>query len=419
MLRNNMKNTLATVILIVTLVIIVGATAQSVYSYYRGPHHIVDTYIRCLNERNYDKLYSLLNPNSLKNIGDKNEIIAYYKRIYEQANKLIKIQEVGCIGQTYTVNYYFYKGNEQGKLSVINKEGKWYIEFPFKESEVEVFAPYGAKVYLDNKEIIYSDNKSYKIKNVLPGTYLLKVDPIQEAHESYYKMLQIPLKKSYIVPYELAHVIIQTAPQLIVRVDSFSKLSQGSKVEFHDLLLGKYEIEVQDTGGYLNKQKREVEVKKGENSFTLREFVLSTKGEEKLKDFLSEFYRSYLEGIKIHNEEAIESYFTKEQRKEQLRLYSSWYIDKKDISDANIGIKMGDSMVDEKGILHTEVTESIELNNKEYNEAEGKVVTEVYKVIIRWHTSINISDKDWKIINREIEQSIVAVKDKEGRWVQY
>ncbi len=419
MSKSNIKSTLATVVLIITLGIIVGATAKSVYSYYTGPHHIVDLYIRCLGERNYDKLYVLLNPESLRNLGDKNEIIAYYKRKYEQENKLIDIQELECMGQIYTVRYCFSKGNEQGKLSVMNKEGKWYIEFPFEESEVEIFAPYGAKVYLDSKEIKYSDNKSYKMENVLPGTYLLKVDPVQEEYDSYYKILQIPLEKSYIAPYELAHVTINVVPQFVVSINTFSQLSQGKKVEFDDLLLGKYVIEVQDQEGYLNKQKKEVEVKKGENIFTLRDFVLSSKGKEKLENFYSEFYRSYLEGIKTHDKEAIASYFIKEQIKEQLGLYGSWYIDKKEIRDAKISIKMGDSVVDEKGILHTEITESIELYNKEYNEMEEKVVTEVYKVIIKWDTGINILNKEWKIVSREIEQSIVAVKDKKGRWIQY
>lgn len=417
--KNNIKNTLATAILIVTLGIVLGATAKNAYSYYTGPNHIVDTYLRCLKEKNYNRIFSLLDQESLQDIGGRDEITAYYKQIYEQKNKLIDVQELECRGQTYTVKYLFNKGNEQGKLSAIKKEGKWYIEFPFEESDVEIFAPYGAKVYLDSKEMIYSDNKSYKMKNVLPGTYLLKVDPIQEEYEPYYKMLEIPFEKSYIVPYDLAHVTVNVAPQLVVNVSSFSQLSEVSKVEFDDLLLGKYQIEVQDTNAYLNKQEVEVEVKKGENVFTLRDFKLSKKGEEKLENFLRQFYGSYLEGIKTHNEEVVASYFEKEKMMEQLRLYSSWYIDKKNISDANISIKIGDSTVDEKGILHTEVTENIDLYNKEYDEIEEKTVTEIYKVIIRWNTSMHILDNEWQIIDREIEQSIVAVKDKEGRWIQY
>lgn len=417
--KNSKKNTLATMILIVTLGIIVGATVKHGYNYYKGPNYIVDKYIRCLNERNYDRLYSLLDQQSLTHIGDQDDITAYYKRIYEQENKLMDVQKLEVMGQTYRVKYCFSKGSEQGNLSVIKKEGRWYIEFPFEASEVEVFAPYGAKVYLDNKEVTYSNNKSYKMENVLPGTYLLKVDPIQEEYESYYKMLQIPLEKSYIVPYELAHVTINVAPQLMVRMGSFSELSEMAKVEFDDLLLGKYQIEVQDVEGYLDTQKIEAEIKKGENIFTLRDFKLSSKGEKKLENFLRGFYNCYLEGIKTHNQEAIASYFKKEQMVSQLELYNSWYIDKKDISDADISIKIGERTVDEEGILHAEITENIELYNKEYDEIEEKAVTETYKVIIRWDTSISILDNEWKIIDREIEQSMIAVKDKEGRWVQY
>ena len=419
MQKNHIKNTLATMILIVTLGVIVGATAKNIYSYYRGPNYIVDTYIKCLNERTFDKLYPLLDKESLKDVGDRTEIVAYYRQIYEQKNKLIGVEKLDCKEQTYKVNYRFPKNSEQGILSVVNRKGKWYIEFPFELSDVEVFAPYGAKVYLDSKEIVCSESNAYKMENVLPGTYLLKVEPVQEGHSAYYKMIQIPLEKNYIVPYELAHVTINVAPQVIVRVNSFSKLSELSKVEFDDLLLGKYQIEVQDASGYLNKQLANVEVKKGENTFTLRGFELSEKGEEKLESFLRGFYNSYIEGIRKHDQKSIAAYFKGNQTTAQLALYNSWYIDKKDISEAKINIKIGESIIDEKGVLHTQVTENIELYNKEYDEVEEKAVTRIYKVIITWNTSISISGEEWKITNREIEQSIIAMQDKEGQWIQY
>lgn len=417
--KNNIRNTLVTMILIVTLGVIVGATAKNIYSYYRGPNYIVDTYIRYLNQRTFDKIYPLLDKESLKNVGDRAEIASYYEQIYEQKNKLISVEKLECKAQTYKVNYRFYKGSQQGELSVIRKAGKWYVEFPFELSDVEVFAPYGAKVYLDSKEIVCSGNNAYKMGNVLPGTYLLKVEPAQEGYSAYYKMLEIPLEKSYIVPYELAHVTINVAPQLIVRVNSFSKLSEISKVEFDDLLLGKYQVEVQDANGYLDKQLENVEVIKGENIFTLRDFELSEKGEEKLESFLRGFYSSYIEGIQRHDEEFIAPYFEGDLTATQLTLFNSWYIDKKDISEAKMNIRIGESIVDEKGILHTQVTENVELYNKEYDEVEEKAVTRVYKVIITWNTIMTISDEEWKITDREIEQSIIAMKDKEGQWIQY
>lgn len=417
--KNYIKNTLVTMILIVTLGIIVGATAKNIYSYYRGPHYIVDTYIKCLNERTFDKLYPLLDKESLKDVGDRAQITAYYRQIYEQNKKLIGVEKLEYKEQTYKVNYQFSKSSEQGRLSVVNKKGKWYVEFPFELSDVEIFAPYGAKVYLDSKEIVYSESNAYKMENVLPGTYLLKVEPVQEGYSAYHKMIQIPLEKKYIVPYELAHVTINVAPQVMVRINSFSKLSEISKVEFDDLLLGKYQIEVQDANGYLNKQLVDVEVKKGENTFTLRDFGLSEKGEEKLESFLRGFYSNYIKGIRKHDQEAITAYFKGEQTVAQLALYNSWYIDKKDITEAKMNIRIGESIVDEKGVLHTQVTENVELHNKEYDEVEEKAVTRVYKVIITWNTSMTISGEEWKITNREIEQSIIAMQDKEGQWVQY
>lgn len=417
--KKEMKNTLITVALIVILGVVLGATAQNVLSYYTGPNYIVNTYLKYLKERNYNKLYGILDPESLKEVGEKNEIIEYYKRTYEQKNKLINVKASVAVGQTYTLKYFFNKGTEQATLSVIQKGGKWYVEFPFKAYDVEIFAPYGAKVYLDSTEISYSNQKSYQMKNVLPGTYLLKVDPIQEAYAPYYKMLEIPTEKNYIVPYDLAHVTINVAPQLKVKLGYFSQLSEQSKVEFEDLLLGKYQIAVQDSEGYLEKQEVEIDVKEGENIFTLRDFKLSNKGKKKLEDFFRGFYKSYLEGIKTHDSERIASYFAPTNKVQQLSLYNSWYIDKKNVSEATISIKLGESIMDEQGILHTEIIENIELYHETYDEVKEEHVTEVYKVMIKWDTSMSILEKEWQIIDREIKESVVAVKDQEGHWVQY
>lgn len=404
-----------TAILIVILGVVLGATAKSMLHYYTGPDYVVHTYLKCLKQRNYDKLVTILDQRSLEQIGTKHEIIAYYQRTYEQNNKLMDVKASEGVGQTYLIKYFFKNGTEQGTLSAVQKEGKWYVEFPFKACDVEIFAPYGAKVYLDSTEINYSTNKSHQVKNVLPGTYLLKVDPVQETYPSYYKMLEIPLEKDYIVPYELAHVTVNVAPQLKVQLSQFSQFSEQSKVEFEDMLLGKYQISVQDPEGYLNKQESEIDVQKGENVFTLRDFRLSDKGEKKLETFLRDFYKSYLEGIKTHHSDAIAPYFSEVNKSEQLSLYNSWYIDKKNVSEATMSIKIGESTVDEQGLLHTEITENIELRH----EAEDTSQTEIYKVMIKWQTSMSILNEEWQIVNREIEESIVAVKDQEGQWVQY
>ena len=74
--KNNIKNTLATAVLIVTLGIVLGATAKNAYSYYTGPNHIVDTYLRCLKEKNYNRIFLLLDQESLQDIGGRDEITA-------------------------------------------------------------------------------------------------------------------------------------------------------------------------------------------------------------------------------------------------------------------------------------------------------------------------------------------------------
>ena len=419
MSKKQTKNTLITIILVIVLSIILGVTAQNVWRYYSGPDYIVNTYLKSLKEKDYDRLFVLLDQESLKEIGGKDEIIEYYKRTYEQKNKLVNVEASKGVGQVYTVKYLLSKGLEKGTLSVVQKAGKWYITLPFKASDIEVFAPYGAKVYLESKEMKYSDHKTYQMENVLPGTYLLKVDPAQEAYEPYYKMLEIPSEKSYIVPYDLAHVTVDVVPQLEVQISPFSQRSEQSKVEFEDLIVGKYQIKVQDTEGYLKKQETEIDIKKGQNHFIFKDFELSQKGEQKLEGFAKEFYKDYLEGIKIHSSEKIETYFSPSNRAEQLSLYSSWYIDKKKVKEATISVKLGEHFIDEQGMLHVEMTENVELQHEAYDEVKQVSINETYKVMLKWDTTVSILDKEWEIIDREMKESMVAVKDQEGHWIQY
>lgn len=413
--KKQIKNTFITTVLIVILGVVLGATAHNMFRYYTGPDYVVHTYLKCLKERKYDKLVTLLNQESLEKISTKNEIITYYQRTYEQNNKLMDVKASKGMGQVYGVKYSFKDSTQQSTLSVTQNKGKWYIEFPFKACDVEIFAPYGAKVYLDSMEVKYSTHKSYQMKNVLPGTYLLKVEPAQESYAPYYKMLQIPQEKSYIVPYDLAHVTINVVPKLKVELSPFSQVSDQYKIEFEDILLGKYQISVQDLEGYLTRQEAEVELQKGENIFTLKDFKLSDKGEKKLQTFLRDFYKDYLEGIQTHHSEAIATYFSEINRSQQLGIYESWYIDKKNVSEATMAIQLGECTIDEQGILHTEITENVELSHK----PEGSNAIEHYKVIIRWQTNMSILNEEWQIVDREIEESIVAVKDQDGQWIQY
>lgn len=412
------RNNIVIILLIIILFMLIGGIMKNIYDYYTGPDYTVNCYIKYLNEREYRRLYHLLEPEAAKLFTGADELADYYKKVYEKENKLLDIEKIGYEGKSYIVQYRYTRETKKGSLSVRKIKGRWYIVFPFEKSEVEIFAPYGATVYLDSRKLTYTQNQCYEIDNILPGNYMLKVDANKEGYKDYYKMLHIPEECKVIVPYEVAHVTILTPAGFSVKFDRFEKSSKKAKIEFDDILLGDYSMEVQDIEGNFIKQNLEVNVTKGDNTVKLQSLELSEQGELKLNHFLEDFYYHYLQAIRQHSVDSISSFLIGSQSKVQKELFESWYIAQKDIIDAKMQVKMEKVYTDERGQIHALVTENVELTNKEYDEDNEEVYRE-YKVMITWDNMINPLNNIWKMTNRSIEESMVAVKDQEGKWIQY
>lgn len=418
MKKDHLKGTIIMTILIVILLILVGGSMKNAYVYYSSADYIVDTYVKCLNERNYNKLYQLLDPQSIQGLESKAEVVDYYKRIYEKENRLVSVQKVAKQENTYWLVYQYTKENTKADIELTQTKGRWRIIFPFKTNEIQVFAPYGANVYLNQEKLTYSSNKCYELDNVLPGKYMLRVEVAQEGYKDYYSVVHMPEDQKYIVPYEMAHLTVQVAPGFKVQCNEFTKMSQKDTVSFEDLLLGEYQISVQDEAGIFKEQTLTFLVERGENIANLRAFQLSDKGESQLKVFLEDFYESYIKAIESHDATLIDSYFIRSQVQAQKELFSSWYIDQKDIKQVDMQFKINDVTVDEKGYIHVIHTEEAELWNREYDEWDNEKSSH-YKVILTWETMINPLTKTWTIMEQSIKQSMVAIEDQEGRWVQY
>ena len=420
MVNKESQGSIITILLIVILTGIGGVTVKSIYQYYRGPEYKIDCYIGYLNQREYDKIYSLLSKASTKEIGGRKEIQEYYKKIYERENKLVSVEKIGCNKMSYKLKYQYAKGVTKDWVTVTKEKGSWKINFPFETNEVEVFAPLGSKVYLDSKLFTYNRvTGKYELNHILPGTYLLKVAFQKSDYTDYYKAIQIPEEKSYEVPYETACIKINCAPNLKVSVDQFTKYSRGKKVEFNDLLLADYKVKVEDEKGYFETQEKNISVLKGTNNFAFKDFKLTQKGKEKLNEFIEAFYNEYIDAISSHSKQKLGSYFAGTHKQEQLNLFSEWYIDKKDIEQVKLNLHVGESRVDEMGRIHTLIRETAELYNKEYDAIINQEVIRCYKVILDYETTINVLEADWKVTERKILQSLVSVQDQEGKWVQY
>lgn len=409
-----------TVLLVIILIGISGLALKSIVEYYYGPGYKVDSYVKYLNQREYDKIYPLLSNEATSILGDESEVIHYYKKIYEKENKLVSVRKIACTGTTYTLQYQYLKNMEKVQIDVIKEKGLWKIKFPFQLNDVEVFAPLGSQVYLENEKMIYNQSTGkYELSDILPGTYLLKVSFDQEAYQDYYKALYIPDDKSYEVPYQTASVKINCAPHLKVSLNRFNKIASSNKVEFNNILLGEYKARVEDEHGYLKTQEEDVKVEKGTNTFNFRAFELTDKGSEALDAFIDKFYDTYIKAIESHSTAPLTTMFTSPNAQTQLQLFSEWYVDKKNIEKVDFKFKTGDSQIDDMGRICMPIQETAILYNQEYDTILAKDITRCYRVVLDFNVIMSMLEGEFKIVDREITQSLVAFKDADGNWTQY
>ena len=389
------------------------------WDYYSGPMYSIDRYIKVLNEQGYDKVYHLLDKSSLEEMNNKQVLAQYYERFYAKENKLVKVSKVGWVKGEYVLEYQFTTGVKKESINLVqNKEG-WRILFPFEFSTVQIKAPNGAKVSLGGVKLVYEDGIGYKKDKLLPGKYMLEVEFPDQMEEDYHRIIEVPQSQAIVLPYTLGAVQVVCAPYLEVHMGQLTQTNDMGIVNLRDVLAGKYDVELVHPEGYLETVSVPVEVSQGSSLVEVKDYTLSSAGSVKWQAFLKEFYTCYEKAIVAHTKEDIGGYFTQMQKEKQTELFNNWYIADKDITNADVSYKPGEITIDAEGRLHSLVTETVELTNKEYDELEGKEVNRVYKVIIKWQTTVDISSEDWKITDRVIKESVVAFKDLEGKWIQY
>ncbi len=419
MQKNPVKNIVIISCLTVIMVFLVFKSAQYMWHYYQGPMHTIDSYVKALNKQEYEKIYSLLDQDTLKEINDKTIITQYYNRFYAKDNKLIHVSKVGWFNGKYILAYEF-NGEIKKEALVLNKKSRgWRICFPFEFSEVQIIAPNGSEVSLGDVKLEYEPGIGYKREKLLPGKYMLKVELPHEADKAYYQMLQIPQTKKVVLPYALGQVQIICAPHLEVRLDKLSEISKQGIVQMPDILVGNYQLELVHPEGYLNPVNMSVRITEGNNTIDIEDYSLSKVGNTKWQQFLSDFYQSYKDAISKRTSEDLNPYFSQTQKEKQLDLFNAWYVAEKNIIGTDVSYKADSVTIDAEGRLHSRITETVELTNQEYDDLEQKQVNRHYKVMIKWQTVIDISTSEWKIVGRTIEESMIAFKDIEGKWIQY
>ena len=418
MLGHKEKDTYVIILLWLVFGMIIGGTIYNVVKYCTSAEYIAEKYVKALVNKDYKEIYKLLEKTSIEAVDGEKALSDYYKKIYDVQNQLIGAKITSYYGQCYEVQYDYYGRQETGKIELVKKDDKWQVIFPFKSYKLEIFGPSECQVMLDGEVLACKEKSCYLKEDLLPGQYMLQVKLPLNGHKDYYKMINIPEETSLILPYETGAIKVVAAPGLAITLEKSHTVSTSKVTLFSEMLVGDYEVVVSDQRGNIEAQCKETTIQKGLQETTFDTYTLSSKGKTAKDAFFDSFYKAYEQGIKMHDSTTIEGFLKKQPDQRVEKAFNAWYIDKKDIGNVSFEVKYKTYYLDEAAKLHQIVTETAELENHETNEA-GEAISRNYRVVVTWDTIVNILQDEWQIENRNVLESVVAIQDSEGRWVQY
>ncbi|WP_069999419.1 hypothetical protein [Cellulosilyticum sp. I15G10I2] len=415
----------------ILFIIAITWTGMNLYRYYTGPEVKIDTYIKHLEKKEYHKIYEMFDNGPELNWYSKEQIIEYYTRSYDRENSLVEIMKKGSVifkGDPSSkenniafcnVRYIYNSGEKTVPLYLEKINNEWRIKFPFLLSEVKIHAPLGSAVYINERKIETYENEMYIERNVLPGKYKIQIEFPNQIYSTYNQVINVPDEKEVFLPYNTLNVEVATAKNMIVQLDDIKKNSTNGIASFNNMLEGNYKLRVFSPNNFIDPVEMNIGVDKDTRLFSVFDITLSQTGKAYLDEFIKAFYKSYLQDIKDQKCTHIEAYIHEETSKDFMSNFTQWFIENKNIQDAKIAAVPSQMEIDNLGFLHTDVLETIELTNKEFDEYENRYINRQYQVILEWDTIIDISQEKWLITDRTMKQSIVSYKDLEGKWVQY
>lgn len=404
-------------ILIITLATLIVGCIKVIYVYYHSPDYVVDQYIDCLNKGQYSNLYKIIDSNSITDFSTKEELNDYYQKIYNRQHHLVYAFRKPRVNDPYYIQCQCEDKLFSYSLKLTHRKGKWYIQFPFQKSGIQVIAPYGSVVCVDQLKAQYNNDGLYEIKELLPANYGLAVYPSQKEYKPYYTKITIPTKKIYKAPYPMGTLKVNVPTNLKVQCHHFSQYASGGQVIFNNMLLGQYTININDNKGYIKPMQLDIQLEDEMHEVQVDKVELSNKGEQEIRKWLEKFYIQYRMGIMKHSGECIKDYFQVENRQKNIQTFNKWFINDKDIKEAYIDVDIEGMEITKSGDVDVRCIETVELINQELEDSVQ--VLKQYKLILYYHTVINILDDSIQIVDRYIDQNIIAVKSIDGEWIQY
>ena len=376
----------------------VGIIIGSICLYNYHPKVYAYRYVFAYNKKDFEKVYSFYNEEAIEDKFEKQEIIEFLK---EQSTTNNKIKPV--------------------ELTMVKdkKTKKWFVQFPYKLQSIYVLAPTGANVYVDHKGGAQEvKGKGVEVKNMLPGKHQVTIEYYKDMVPPFTTEIILPNETQVISPYDTLDILVASPTGTWVTVGDITKQNTGEKLLFNNMLPGQYDISVFMGNRDIEVFSVNTQIDQQSPVVNIENIMGNEKVKEDLKSFFEKFNIDYKAGIMKKDTTFLHKFLTDKINEKVISDFKMWYVDHKDIKDAKSLMEVRDIYPISGTELKTSVLETVYLTNIEKDET-GKDIEQQYRVVMEWNYKLLRHNSTWKIMSREIKQSIVAYKNEEGKWIKY
>lgn len=398
------------------LIVLVGVVIGGIYTV-NQPGYKVKQFVNAVNNQDFEKAYQLIYKDELLNDMPSQTIINYMEKSFD-TNRFIKMDKPERINEshTYKVSTRFIEGERVQALTAIEAHGKWYIQNPFPVETVTIYAPIGANVSFEGQPLEPKENGVYKVEQVLPGKYTVQMSFQEGNVGDYVEVISVPQTTEVISPYQMMGVSVACPLNMTVKLGGEEKVNTEGVVNFPNRIEGSYTLEIKDAYGNVTPYSEEVMIDEGNRVFEVKDFKLSQQGIVSVQQFITSFYNNYLIGIKEGDYSFLYNYVEGANQEQIVDEFRQWYINDKNLIDATLLIELEQLYMDKEGKIHVTLLEVAELVNKEEDKPSKQGV---YKVVTNWGLVLEPKDDQYKIIQKDLKQSIISYKDENGKWIAY
>lgn len=411
----------------IALICLLGITSVSLLRYYKNqPSYILNAYIKAINNRDYESAAVLFYEDDKLGEFKEDQLTTFLQKYFEEKG-FVKMEEGrGQIGAKavdeekafYEVRYTFASQNITSTLSIVKEDSRWQVVFPFRIEDVNIYTPLGSSVWFNNQVITDKEENKYTVKNVLPGSYVVRIAFPNEIRGDYVVNINVPTETEVIIPYETVEVNIASIEGTVVELGGEKQANKEGSVSFKNVLEGTYPLKIYDAYGNIETYEKSITVSNKKRQFTMDNFSLSDRGSKRLNKSINNFYQAYIEGIKKADSQFLKSYTTSDYRQKIVDEFEEWFVKEKVIKNAQIEIELEEIKLTKEGNVEVKVLEIVNLVNQELGE-DNKTKNVDYQIVLKCIMTLKQDGENYQLQDRNLQESLVSYKDEQGKWIAY